>query len=261
MVIVVAIVALGGSGGGGGSPASKGEPAVAAMTPVPENHVTGSGSARIVLKGNVVTVTLDTNGLLNGAPHALHIHAGGRGVCPPASAAHLHNGHLAISTTDGIPFYGPPVTALTTSGDTSTQSILAFGRFPSVGNIRYVRTFTLPAPVAAYIRQNNAVVVAHGINYDGSGIYDGILDRSELDKNLPATATAPALCGPLKATQAVAQRGTTVYTASLTLEPESPAAAAAGVALTSPYAWFCHLDGAVAAVPTPGREQTAVGTA
>jgi hypothetical protein len=267
-VAIVAIFALGSGGGKGGAAASKGEQALGSLTPVPENHVTGSGSARVVLKGNVVTVTIDTNGLLNGAPHALHIHAGGRGVCPPASAARPHNGHLAISTTDGIPFYGPPITSLTTSGDTSTASILAFARFPSVGDIRYVRTITVPAPVAAYIRQNNAVIVAHGINYDGSGIYDGILDRSELNKNLPATATAPALCGPLKATQAVAVRGgrsrTTVYTAALNLETSGPVAPATddgALTLTSAYSWFCHIDGTALGSPTPGREQPVAGTA
>jgi len=53
------------------------------------------------LNGDVATVSVATASLLNGAPHAMHIHAGGLGVCPPASAATLHNGHLSISTTDG----------------------------------------------------------------------------------------------------------------------------------------------------------------
>ena len=61
----------------------------------------------------------------------------------------LHNGHQSISTTDGIKYYGPPVQALTTSGDTSTASILAFSRYPTGGTIRYTRTITLPPPVAA----------------------------------------------------------------------------------------------------------------
>ena len=39
----------------------------------------------------------------------MHIHAGAKGECPPASAARPHNGHLTISTTDGINYYGPPV--------------------------------------------------------------------------------------------------------------------------------------------------------
>ena len=62
----------------------------------------------------------------------------------------------------------------------------------------------MPAAVAADIRRNNAVVVVHGIDYDGSGIYSGVLERSELNKSVPATATAPALCGAL-----IAQKKTT----------------------------------------------------
>ena len=67
------------------------------------------------LNGDQATVTVTTKGLLNGAPHAMHIHAGGRGECPPASAARRHNGHLSISTTDGIKFYGPPEVSLTST--------------------------------------------------------------------------------------------------------------------------------------------------
>ena len=136
----------------------------------------------------------------------MHIHAGGKGECPPASAARLHNGHLAIDTNDGIAYYGPPVQSLTTSGDTSVASILVFKRFPTGGSIRYTRTITLPANVVRYIRENNAVIVVHGIDYDGSGIYSGVLDRSDLNKALPATATAPALCGRLVGPQEVADR-------------------------------------------------------
>ena len=70
----------------------------------------------------------------------MHIHAGGQGICPPASAARLHNGHLSISTTNGIKFYGPPEVSLTSHGDTSPKSIVDFSRYPTVGNIRYTRT-------------------------------------------------------------------------------------------------------------------------
>jgi hypothetical protein len=60
------------------------------------------------------------------------------------------------------------------------------------------------------------VIVIHGIDYDGSGIYSGVLDRSDLDKALPATATAPALCGRLVGAQEVASHSApALYTASL----------------------------------------------
>jgi serine/threonine protein kinase len=188
------------------------------LAAVPTNRVTGSGQVSVRLDGDRATVTLTTEGLDKDAPlvHAMHIHAGGKGQCPPASSARLHNGHLAIDTNDGINYYGPPVQALTTSGDTSVASILVFPRYPTGGAIRYSRTITLPPKVVEFIRENDAVIVIHGIDYDGSGIYSGVLDRSDLDKALPATATAPALCGRLVGRQEVASRSApALYTASL----------------------------------------------
>jgi serine/threonine protein kinase len=200
-----------------------GELSSSALAQVPTNHVTGTGTATVRLNRNVATVTVATNGLDNNDAlvHALHIHAGGKGECPPASAARPHNGHLTISTTDGIIYYGPPVLALTTRGDTSPANILAFPRFLTGGTLHYDRTITVPPSVAADIRRNNAVIVVHGIDYDGSGIYSGVLERSELNRSVPATATAPALCGVLVGQQKAAalnprSRGRRlVYTAAL----------------------------------------------
>jgi hypothetical protein len=165
-------------------------------------------------------VTLTTNGLdyNEELAHALHIHAGGKGLCPPASAARSHNGHVTISTTDGIKFYGPPAQALTTHGDTSASSILVFSRYPTGGKIRYKRTITLPASLARKVRENNAVIVVHGVDYDHSGIYSGVLERSELNHSTPATATAPALCGSLthsKTTATAGRHSKSVYVAAL----------------------------------------------
>jgi serine/threonine protein kinase len=193
------------------------------LSEVPTNHVTGSGNVTVRLNGDTAAVTVTTTGLDNNESlvHAMHIHGGGKGVCPPASAARLHNGHLAISTTDGINYYGPPVQALTTRGDTSVASILAFPRFLTGGTLHYSRTITLPPKVAAYIRDDNAVIVVHGTDYDNSGIYSGVLEASELDNSLPATATAPALCGPLRLQEVAAASSsrssgnTAVYSASL----------------------------------------------
>jgi hypothetical protein len=201
-----------------------GTPSQATLARVPTNHVTGTGTAVVRLKGNVAKVTLTTNGLdyNEELSHALHIHAGGKGLCPPSSVARLHNGHLSISTTDGIKFYGPPVLALTTKGDTSPSSILVFARYPTGGTIHYKRTITLPALVARRVRENNAVIVVHGTDYDRSGIYSGVLERSELNSKVPATATAPALCGPLslrKTTASAAPRSPShaVYAATLSV--------------------------------------------
>ena len=191
--VVVAVVLLTSGGGTSGS----GQTFQAVLRPVPTNHVTGSGSAAVTLHGDQATVTVDTTGLLNGASHPIHIHAFGLGICPPASAAKLYNGHLAISTTDGLKYYGPMAAALTLSGDTTMNSMLAFSRYPSTGNIHYQRTITVTTAAANAIRNGNAVVVVHGIDYNHSGHYDMVLNRSELDSSLSQDATAPALCGTL----------------------------------------------------------------
>jgi hypothetical protein len=208
-----------------------------ALGPVPMNHVTGAGDIAMRLDGTTLTVTVAAHGLVDGK-HAMHIHAGARGVCPPASAAKRHNGHLAISTLDGAPFYGPPVTALTTKGDTSPKSILSFNRFLSGSAVRYTRKIELTDVVAANIRKNDAVVIVHGIDYDRDGAYGNVLDRSDLDRSLPGEITAPALCGqivagppsqtssdPTKTGQVRGHSGKgTFYVASLQPEPTAIAA-------------------------------------
>jgi hypothetical protein len=211
--IVAAAIALSSGGSNRAATASFS----ASARPVPTNRVTGNGAATVALHGDTATVTVDTNGLLNGSPHAMHIHAGGKGICPPASAARLHHGHLAISTTDGIKFYGPPQTSLTTIGDTSSKSIIDFSRYPHVGDIRYTRTIQVPPGVAAAIRAGNAVIVVHGIDWNHNGIYDNVLDRSELNNALPGEATAPALCGTLFPSQNATVDGSrdAIFTASV----------------------------------------------
>jgi hypothetical protein len=206
-----------------------GERVPATLGPVPTNRVDGLGKATLRLKGNVATVSLKTNGLLDGAPHPMHVHAGEKGQCPTGQAAQLHNGHLSISTTDGAAFYGPPRVSLTTRGNIGVVSILEFARYPSAGSITYKRTIRLRRRTARFIRRNLAVIVVHGIDYNGNGRYDGTLGGSELNPGLVGEATAPGLCGELLAgptAQQSAQRqgrsGAGVYTASLALPPTAP---------------------------------------
>ena len=257
VVAVVAVVVSGGSGGSGGSsstPTTRPPGGyTAAALPVPTNRVTGNGSASVQLHGNVATVTLDTNGLLNGSPHAMHIHAGGKGLCPPASTARLHNGHRTISTTDGIKFYGPPQVSLTTGGDTSAASRVDFSRYPAVGNIRYERADILLTPgVANAIRAGDAVIVVHGIDYNGNHIYDDVLDRSELNSSLPGEATAPALCGPLAKPKASADAHSSATTlmASLHVFRESVSSVSYQ---DGPISLVCVLDGLVPPATEPSR--------
>jgi hypothetical protein len=186
------------------------------------------------LNGTELTVTLKASGLLDNK-HAMHIHAGALGECPPSSAAKDHNGHRTISTLDGVPFYGPPVTALTTRGDTSKRSILAFSRFPNGGTIHYTRQQIKVSPViAANIRNKDAVVIVHGIDYDHDGTYGNVLDRSDLDRSLPGEITAPALCGRVLPAPSSASGGPTktsqvpghgtLYVAKLQPQPATIAA-------------------------------------
>jgi hypothetical protein len=167
------------------------------LNPVPTNRVDGSGKAKIELDGNTAKVTVRVKGLLDDAPHAMHIHVKGNGECPNADDATKHNGRRSISTTDGLEDYGKIGTSLTTRGDTSPASALAVDRFPSTGDFNYSRTIKVTDEVAKEIRRDNAVVVVHGIDYNGNGKYDAVLGASELDPKLPQEATAPALCGPL----------------------------------------------------------------
>ena len=208
--------------------------------PVPTNRVDGGGTATLVLNGNQVTATIHVHGLIN-QPHFMHIHAGGLGQCPPASAARLHNGHLSISTGNGIKFYGPAQVSLTTTGDTSPKSIVVSDRYPSTGTINYTRTFTVGPGMAAALRANNAVFVVHGISYDHTGFYDDFLGKSDLDSRLPGEASAPALCGPVTkggtATAAVMQGGHTVY--AVVLAP--PVTSSATAAPQDLFALLCHL--------------------
>lgn len=170
----------------------------ATLSPVPTNRVTGSGTATVHLDGNQATVTVRTQGLLD-APHAQHFHIGAKGQCPTASAAKEHNGQLSLNTSDGVPFYGGIGASLTTTGDTSADSGLAIDRFPQGASYTYQRTLTVDDKTAESLRAQNAVVVVHGIDYNGNGEYDDVLGASDLDPALPSEATNPALCGPLKA--------------------------------------------------------------
>lgn len=176
---------------------------MANLQPVPTNNVTGFGSATVTLNGTTITVHETVSGLLGGVPHAQHIHivTSGKGACPTAADAKQHNGHLSIDVMDGAPKYGMVMISLTTSGDTSDQSALAVDRMPTGSSFTYDRTFTISAADAQAIRNGQASIVVHGIDYNGNGKWDDVLGPSELDPSLPAEATDPALCGTLVASQ------------------------------------------------------------
>jgi tRNA A-37 threonylcarbamoyl transferase component Bud32 len=247
LALAVAVVAVIAIASGGKSPPPKQGGFASTLRAVPTNRVNATGHATIQLQGNVATVTVDTNGLLRAA-HLMHIH-GDTGNCPPASAAQVYNGHQFISASVGDKYYGPVVTSLTQIGDTSPASHLSSSLFPQVGNIRYKRSFVLGPGVAQDIRNGLAVIVVHGINYDGASKYDNYLGPN-------AEASAPALCGPLfpaQSASAARTRGSsaTTYVASLKLYGPTP-----GQQSLSTLFW-CHGAGRPVTSSAPAAQSRA----
>ncbi len=156
--------------------------------------------ADVYLDGNEVTVSINAYGVAPGLPHAQHLHIP---IGPPAMTAVCptidddDNSDGIVDTVEGIPSYGSVQVSLTTTGDTTPASALAVDRFPvggDDGEYTYTRTFTVSDEVAENIV--NAAVVLHGVDFDGSGAYDGDA-VSSLDPGLPLEATVPAACGPV----------------------------------------------------------------
>ncbi len=164
------------------------------------NNSGASGHARVRVNHRQIKVAINAHGLTKGMPHAQHIHYGAqaRQECP--TAADNTNRDFHLTTTEGAPAYGPIVVSLTTRGDTSPSSALDVSRFPTTpkGVEHYKRTTHTSKAVARAIKRGEAVVVIHGVDYNGNGKYDfDGAGKSELDPNLPAEATDPAVCGVL----------------------------------------------------------------
>ncbi len=173
------------------------------LQPVAGNGVNGSGTAMVTVDGTMLTVDMGATGLLADQPHAAHIHFGAdaRHECPALTDDTDGDGHL--NTTEGGPAYGEIVVSLTKTGDTSPNSALAVDRFDTApgGSLQYERgSVEVTDAVAANVTSGDAVVVIHGVDYDGDGKYSGD-KKSELDPSLPTEATDPALCGVLAVSQ------------------------------------------------------------
>jgi hypothetical protein len=186
--------------------------AQAELSPVPAGAAEGaSGQGMVEISGTTLSFTLAAQGLLDGVPHAAHIHYGetARHECPTEAdnaAAALPgetNEHEHFTTTEGAAAYGDIVVSLTKTGDTSPDSGLAVDRFEATGEFEYSRgDVQVTEEVAQDILSGDSVVVIHGVDYDGDGTY-GAGDRcmSDLDDSLPGEATDPAICGVLNASQ------------------------------------------------------------
>jgi hypothetical protein len=175
-----------------------------------------SGTATAVVRGETIQrIEVHAQGLTPDAPHAQHIHYGDQALNECPTLAQDANGDGRLNTVEGVPAYGPVVVSLTTSGDTSPDSVLAVTRFPVAqdGRIDYLRKqiaiTAVPdtgyagggtsAEIARSIREGEGVVVIHGLDYDGDGAYSLSEEGpSELNGALPAEATDPAACGVLR---------------------------------------------------------------
>lgn len=176
-----------------------------------------SGTATASVRNQrIQNIEVHAQGLTPDAPHAQHIHYGEQAMneCPGLDLDSNMDGRL--NTVEGIPAYGPVVVSLNTIGDTTPASFLDVSRFPvshsgsysySRDNIDFTRVtgtgYTggggTAKQIADAIRAGEGVVVIHGVDYNGNGVYDfDGAGASELDPNLPAEATDPAVCGLLK---------------------------------------------------------------
>ncbi|HLM04498.1 MAG TPA: CHRD domain-containing protein [Blastococcus sp.] len=184
----------------------------ATLSPIAGQPVDGAtGQGMVEIDGTNLSFTLAAQGLLKDAPHAAHIHFGAdaRHECPgagdntagPVTGETNEGDHF--TTTEGAPAYGEIVVSLTTTGDTSPASGLAVDRFGVGDDISYSRgDVQVTESVAQAILGGQAVVVVHGVDYDGDGTYsDGDRGKSDLDPSLPGEATDPAICGVLSASQ------------------------------------------------------------
>jgi hypothetical protein len=146
--------------------------------------------------GKKVGIKIHTRGLAPKLPHAQHIHGFKKAVseCPTMADAGRDN---VLTTTEGLPDYGPIQVSLTTKGDTSPASALAVDRFPvanAKGSVDYERTLMVSANVAKNLGKK--AIVQHGVDLNDNGRYDfKAAGKSELDPSLPQEATIPANCG------------------------------------------------------------------
>ncbi len=85
-------------------------------------------------------------------------------------------------------------------------------------------------------------MIVHGIDYNHNGLYDNVLDRSDLNNSLPGEATAPAICGSVVASQTASTGGSADSTRTYAFVLDRRVAASS--TLASNLALACDLLGA-----------------
>ena len=222
LVALAALASLGAAPASAVSPhshATKGaEKTVTLNAQLSELNNSGAfGTATATVRNQKIQhIEVHAEGLTPDAPHAQHIHYGQQALNECPTLALDTNSDGRINTVEGIPAYGPVVVSLNTTGDTTPASFLDVSRFPvsASGSYSYSRDnieFTDVAgtgysggggtakQIADSVREGEGVLVIHGVDYNGNGVYDFEgAGASELDPNLPAEATDPAVCGVLR---------------------------------------------------------------
>lgn len=187
------------------------------------NDSGASGTAWATVDGTQVEISLETQGLLDGAPHAQHIHIGGQNTCP-ANDQEGSGFEGALQVSDAADQYGAIAVSLTMEpGETGPDAGLDVDNYPATASNSYSRTIEVSEEVAQQIANGDGVVVVHGVDHDGSGAYDGDTE-SDLDPSLPSEATDPAACGELNAAQMDMPQGGVETGGTNTAGVEHPAA-------------------------------------
>lgn len=176
----------------------------AQLTQLNDSGATGTAWAKV--DGTKVEIKLETMGLLDGAPHAQHIHIGGTNTCP-TNGQKGSGFEGALQVSDAADQYGAVAVSLTKEpGETTAEAALDVDNFPTTASYTYSRTIDVPKDMAKQIAAGDGVVVVHGVDHDGSGKYDGDV-VSDLNPDLPSEATDPAACGELNVAQMAMPEG------------------------------------------------------
>ncbi|CAM5576268.1 hypothetical protein [Streptomyces avidinii] len=224
------------------------------------------GTVMLTLKGNQLTVQIESEGMVPGQPSAQHLHGSTKGHdfhCPDKTDD--TDGDGVLSNTEATHDYGDINISLTTGGDTKATSGLDVQRMPVAdkqGTIRYKRTIAVGQDVVDHIKDLH--VVQHGIDRNNNKKYDFEgAGKSELDPKLPQEATAPTNCGEVKGAAVGSVPVGGIETGGGT--PEQPTVSVTmrdGVAITV----LAAVAGAVIlgrnrAAAVPGRKETTGGGA
>ena len=151
---------------------------------------TARGLAVINQRGDTITVAIGVTGVVPGALHPQHIHAGPR--CPDMSADVNHDGFLDV--IEGLPDYGPILVSLDEDLN-SFEPSLDFPIANPQGQYFYTEQASkahLERELKEALRLEDRHVVIHGIAADAP-----LPASVQSLPGLPAQATLPVACGEL----------------------------------------------------------------